>query len=144
MTNNSQYRESISHSKYIESQSLRIQSNNKSTRRSSLSKHIPIFSNRKINTNANSIIFKESLTQHIPIFKTRNNYSQVIAYDFCGCENKITPCDIIQQTFLTNASLKDIKDSYMEEAKRITNSLSMLMNNSYRKALFRILPLQYP
>lgn len=31
---------------------------------------------------------------------------KVIHYDFCGCENKTTPCDIIVMNFLENVSLK--------------------------------------
>ena len=42
-------------------------------------------------------------------------YEQIINYDFCGCENKMTPCDVIADNFLKNISLKEMKLEYEDE-----------------------------
>lgn len=65
---------------------------------------------------------------------------QVLNFDFCGCESKMTPCEIIEKTFFKGVSLSEMRESYMET----TEGLDSNRLTAQKRNLFKSLPKQYP
>ena len=49
-------------------------------------------------------------TNSVNIMKKQLYENKNIIYDFCGCENQIIPCEIIQITFLKKVSKQEMKN----------------------------------
>lgn len=64
-----------------------------------------------------------------------------MTFDFCGCENQVTPCEIFQRHLLKNVSLPEMK----EEHNRISAETEINKKKQSRnKNLFQTLPRNYP
>lgn len=88
------------------SESSLMMSTNRASQRGS-SRRKPIFSEGKPRSKfSQSIVFNRD---HEPFEKQLISANQVLNFDFCGCESKMTPCQVIDETFLKDVSLRELK-----------------------------------
>ena len=59
--------------------------------------------------------------------------------DFCGCENTLTPCEKIKQSYFKNVNFSDMKNEYFKGTV-VFNKLSKKGKND----MIRKLPSNYP
>lgn len=66
---------------------------------------------------------------------------EVLAFDFCGCENQLTPCEIVEKNLMRNVSLPEMRAEY----STIYSERNILQGKDVkRKMLYETLPKIYP
>lgn len=112
-----------------------------STRRHSAHKRTPIFANFANNKSRN-VYTAVKLNKGLEldhIFSER----KVIAYDFCGCENRMATCDIIEANFLANVSRNELRACYSEECGKAVKTID-IKDSRHNISLLSYLPSWYP